>query len=119
MKKKLYLFLCITALSVLPLWADDASKPDAPKTLTVEQRLREIDLSVTLREYERVKTELAETDLKRLLLQADGDLTEADLKKQAEVLMRRRDTLDMCAVELREEAKSLGNESTATVAKSK
>ena len=106
MKNKLSILVCITALSVLPLIAGDAEA----KSPSVEQRLRETDLSLAIRQYERVKMEAFETRLKLDLLDTDEDMTEAVRKKRAELLTQRHDILQMRANELRETALKLGGQ---------
>jgi hypothetical protein len=112
MKNKLHVFLCIIALSVLPIWAGDDSK-----IVGVERRLREIDLSLSLRQYERVKMEMFEIILKLELLSTEEEMSEAVRKKRAELLGKRYEILGRRADELRASALQLEHEITVGKAK--
>jgi hypothetical protein len=113
MKNKLHVLVCIATLCVLPLLAGDGET----KSLSVEQRLRETDLSLALRQYERVKMESFETRLKLDLLSTDDDITETVRIKRAELLERRRNILEQRAADLRNTALKLGD--AVAVAKAK
>jgi len=113
MKNKLYVLVCITALSVLPLVAGDGEA----KSVSVEQRLREMDLSLALRQYERVKMEAFETDLKLTLLPTDEDLTESVRKKRTELLQKRLDILQQRAEQLRAMVMATGERDAVANAK--
>ena len=113
MKTKLHLLVCITALSVLPLLAGDSEI----KSVSVEQRFRETDLSLAIRQYERLKTEAFETRLKLDLLGTDEEMTEASRKKRAELLTKRYEILQERAEELRLVALRLGEEITTAKAR--
>jgi hypothetical protein len=106
MKHKLHILVCITALSVLPLLAGDSDT----KSLSVEQRLRETDLSLAIRQYERVKMEAFETRLKLDLLDTDEEMSEAVRKKRTDLLAKRHAILEQRADELRATAHKLGDE---------
>ena len=109
MNNKLRILLCITVLSVLPLIAGDAET----KSLSVEQRLREMDLSLTIRQYERLRMEAFETRLKLELLDTEEDMTETVRKKRAELLDKRYEILHRRASELRDTAIMLGDQIAA------
>jgi hypothetical protein len=113
MKNKLYVLVCITALSVLPLAAGDGEA----KSVSVEQRLREMDLSLALRQYERVKMEAFETDLKLTLLPTDEDLTEPARKKRAQLLTERLQILEQRADKLRAIVLEFGEQTPVATAK--
>jgi len=113
MKTRLHILVCITALSVLPLLAGDSES----KSVTVEQRLRETDLSLAIRQYERVKMEAFETRLKLDLLDTDEEMTENVRKKRAELLAKRHDILQQRADELRSVALKLGEGTTIAKAR--
>lgn len=113
MRNKLHILVCIAALCVLPLLAGDGET----KSLSVEQRLRETDLSLALRQYERVKMESFETRLKLDLLGTDDDITETVRIKRAELLERRSNMLEQRAADLRNTALKLGD--AVAVAKAK
>src|SRR5262245_21430498 len=73
MKNTFRILVCITALTALPLLAgDNQSSPS-----DVEQRLRETDLSLAIRQYERVKMEAFETRLQLDLLSTEEGLSES------------------------------------------
>src|SRR5262249_24176539 len=103
MKSKLYILICVTALSVLPLLAGDGEI----KSVSVEQRLRETDLSLSLRQYERVKMEAFESILKLDLLETDEAMSETAKKKRRDLLTRRLDILTQRADQLRSTALQL------------
>jgi len=90
MKAKLHIPVCITALSVLPLLAGNGETTSVP----VQQRLLETDLSLAIRQYERVQMEAFETRLKLDLLDADEGMTDTDRKKRAELLAKRHLVLE-------------------------
>jgi hypothetical protein len=113
MKTKLHILVCITALSVLPLLAGDSET----KSVSVEQRFRETDLSLAIRQYERVKMEAFETRLKLDLLDTDEEMTETARKKRAELLTKRYEILQQRADELRSVALKLGEEITVAKAR--
>ena len=113
MKNKLHILVWITALTVLPLLAGDTET----KPASVEQRLRDIDVSLALRQYERLKMEAFETKLKLDLLVTDEELTESARKKRADLLERRYDILQMRAFQLSDDARKLGAETAIAKAK--
>jgi hypothetical protein len=106
MKTNLHILVCVAALSVLPLLAGDGET----KPVSVEQRLLETDLSLAIRQYERVKMEAFEAGLKLVLLDTDEEMTETARKKRAELLTKRVDALQLRADQLRQEALKLGEE---------
>jgi len=106
MKTKLPLLACIAVLSTLPLWAADGDGKRNP----IEQRLREIDLSLTLRQYERVKMEVFETRLKMDLLDTEEELTEPARRKRRELLTARQEILLHRAAELRAVARDFAED---------
>ena len=111
MKNTLRLFVCITALTALPLFAGEIKSSD------VDQRLRETDLSLAIRQYERVKMEAFETRLKLDLLDTEEGLSEVVRKTRSELLRKRYEILLRSADELREFALSI--EGKIQVAKAK
>jgi hypothetical protein len=88
MKNKLNVLLCIMALSALPLRAGEDLKP-----ATVEQRLREVDLSLMLQQYERLQMNLFEARLQLDLLDTVSDLSDTARKKQSDLLQKKCDIL--------------------------
>ena len=113
MKNKLHILVCITALSVLPLWAGDSKS----KTVSVEQRFRETDLSLALRQYERMQMEAFEARLKIDLLETEDKMTQSEREKTAELLAKRVAILKKRAAEFRDTAYKL--EAEIDVAKAK
>src|SRR6185369_7759992 len=103
MKNKLRIVVCIMAVSVLSLWAADNEN----KSVSVEQRLREIDLSLTLRQYERVQMEAFETKFKLNLLETETEMTKSERDKKEALLNKKAEILWKLADELREKAKGL------------
>ena len=100
MKIRLSLLFCVAALSLPSLRANDQERfsPSA------EQRLQEMDLSLALRQYERVQMELFETSLKLDLLPVDGDATDKFRDQQSKSLQKRLQILQARADGLREAA---------------
>ena len=113
MKSKLHVLVCMAALSGLPLMAGEGDTTP----VSVEQRFRETDLSLALRQYERVKMEVFECRLKLDLLETDDEMTETARKKRRELLARRKDILEQRADQLRLDAHRLGEQ--IAVAKTK
>jgi len=113
MKNKLRIVVCIMAVSVLPLWAADNEN----KSVSVEQRFREIDLSLTLRQYERVQMEAFETRFKLDLLETETEMTKSERDKKEALLQKKADILLRLAHELREKAKMLESQSSVATAK--
>ena len=113
MKNKLSLFLCVAMLSVIPVWAGD----NETKPVSIEQRLRETDVALALRQYERVRMEAFEVRLQLDLLDTQSEMSE-DERKKREVLLKKRDImLHERAHELRQTILKLGDE--AVVAKTR
>ena len=84
MKYKLELLLLASVLAVAPILAGD-SAPKIPSP--VQQKIREIDLSILLKQYEIVKTKQAEVRLDLALLSVNS-AGNADAQK------RRKETLE-------------------------
>src|SRR5258705_1659466 len=103
MKNKLRIVVCIMVLSVLPLWAADNEN----KSVSVEQRFREIDLSLALRQYERVQMEAFEAKLERDLLDTETEMTKSERDKKVALLEKKVRILQFCAEVLREKAQEL------------
>src|SRR4029450_2687350 len=100
MKSQLNTALCIAAFTMSAFCAADTENksPDA------EQRLREMDFSVTLHQYERVQMEVFEAKLKLDLLDAEEQMTQEERAKKAESLEKRVMILRQRAEELRNTA---------------
>ena len=115
MKHKLALVLIIAALSVVPLIADDVA---APKSSPVEQKLREIDPTIVLKQYEHVKTVLADIRMQREFLYAEEGMTDKERNAKEGVLARKHDVLTSLAHSYRDEAVALEKQmNEANVAK--
>ena len=114
MKTILLIVLSVSLLCSGPVRGADPEN----KTPTVEERLREADLNIALKQYERVRMEEFEASLKFDLLptEAEGQSPETRKKRQ-EILERRMATLRFRGEALRKQILKLGNE--AAVAKSK
>jgi hypothetical protein len=113
MKNKLRILLCIMAVSVVPLWAADNEN----KSVSVEQRLREIDVSLALRQYERVQMEAFETNLKLELLDTEGEMTKSERDKKVALLEKKLSILQGRAQMLRETALQLESKISVATAK--
>lgn len=98
MKNTLRILVCITALTALPLLAGDSQASSSD----VEQRLREADVSLAIRQYERVKMEAFETRLQLDLLSTEEGLSESVRKTRTELLRKRYEILIHNADELRQ-----------------
>ncbi|HRI14268.1 MAG TPA: hypothetical protein PLX89_14840 [Verrucomicrobiota bacterium] len=124
MKLKLLPAICLVALFAQPLVAGDAE----PKATSVEVRLLEIDLSVLLRQYERLKTEIAEASFKFDLMvmeasvengkESGKEVNEEARGKELESRARRLDWFRTVADTLRLEALKLGEQLEQAKAKS-
>ena len=121
MKTSLYILLCISALSLSPLWAKDSDE----KNISIKQRLKQVDLSLVIRQYEQVKMEEFKTELNILepnhLLNemefkstVDVDTKEKELMKlhvkRLKALHNKKRRLKSLANELRDKALSMGVE---------
>ena len=83
------------------------------KRLSMEQRLRETDIAVTLKHYERVCSELMESRLKQDLIGIEGTGKPEERELQAKMLALRIDTLERYAKSLREELLKAGRMAAA------
>jgi hypothetical protein len=106
MKTTLLIVLSVSLFSVCPLrGADPENNP--PK---VEQRLREVDLAIALKQYERVRMEEFDLSLKLESLQTDGEGQNPEArKKQERILLNKIAGLHQRGDELRELILKLGN----------
>ena len=112
MKNTCYILLCLGAFSISTLCGADSPA----KSASVEERLRETDLALTLHHYERVQMEAFEVKLKIDLLETDGEKTPEKRRKEAELLNKRASILSERVQELRLTALKLGEESTPRTA---
>ena len=113
MKAKLRVIICIIALSVIPLWAGDGES----KTVSVEQRFRETDLSLALRQYERVQMEAFEARLNLDLLDTEGEITPSERDKKVKLLEKRVAILEQRAGDIRATAYRLAEQIAVAKAK--
>jgi hypothetical protein len=113
MKMRLLAVFCVAAFSVSHLRATEDERP----LPNAERRLREIDVSLALHQYERVQMELFETRLKLDLLPCEGDPSEKFRLQQTESLQKRIEILRARADALRQTAlaasQALPSEKTA------
>lgn len=102
MKKLLSLVVLIALCSFLPVRADECCQNSEA---TVQQRLREIDLNIALKQYEQIRTEVAKAELQLILIQTE---TETPSAERAEQMKKRRDILAVHAEQIRERILELG-----------
>ena len=103
---KIIAILCLAAFcGAAVVRADDACCED--KSSAIEQRLRAIDLSLALKQYEEIQTERAKAEVGLALLDSAVDASEEDRAKQSEILERRVKILTRHADEFRKRVLSL------------
>ncbi len=113
MKSRLLILLCVATFSIFPLWAADSEATSA----SIEQRLRETDLAIALRQYERVRMEAFEARLQLDLLDSQAEMSQDERKKRWVLLDKRDAILRERAQEIRQSILKLGDE--MAVAKTK
>lgn len=97
--KKLLSLIVLTALcSLLPARADECCQSSEA---TVQQRLRDIDLNIALKQYEQVRTEAAKAEVQLILIETETEAPEAERVKQARQLSKRIEILTAHADQLR------------------
>ena len=122
MKIPFNICFCVAALSFSPLCAGDSEN----KSISIEQRLAQTDLSIVLRQYEQVMMEVfsmklkglelvslnRELELKRKAGKADSDLEKEQmlLDWKLKGLADRQDDLEKLARELRHRALLMGSD---------
>jgi hypothetical protein len=100
MKKLLSFILLVSLCSLLPARADECCQNSEA---TVQQRLRDIDLNIALKQYEQIRTEVAKAELQLVLIQTEIETgTEASNAASAEQMKKRRDILAVRAEQIRE-----------------
>jgi predicted RNase H-like nuclease len=114
MKATVQNFACIALLLVLPIRSADS---DGGKATTIEHRIREIDLSVILQCYERLRKEVFESHTKRFLLSTEVNLSKEEREKTDQLLGKRIEILQQQVDMFR--ALAISFESKITPAKSK
>ncbi|MDA1277791.1 MAG: hypothetical protein O2960_27660 [Verrucomicrobia bacterium] len=103
MKDKIHLILCLAALTVQPLWAGDKE----PTHFNIEEKIRAIDLSVTLRLYEKVRMEIMEIEFEVRVPKLNEILTKDQSEKKFTQMIDRMQSLEAYAHELKTKAKKL------------
>lgn len=81
-----------------PVQADDACC-ESPAT-KIEQKLKEIDLSILLKQYEEIQSTRAKTEVALMLLQTEPSSDERE--KQVSILQERVNRLSLFAGNLRD-----------------
>jgi hypothetical protein len=109
--KTVVALLC--AASACAVLAPCAQAEPSQKRLSMEQRLRETDIAVTLKHYERVCSELMESRLKQDLLAVEATGKPEEREQQAKTLALRIDLLEHYAKALREELLKAGRVAAA------
>ena len=90
--KSALLLLAVAALcSFSPVHADEAC---CDQKTTIQARIREIDVNVLLRQYETVQTELGKMQMHLALLDLDEGKSVDERKKEAEMLLKRRQAME-------------------------
>lgn len=102
-------------LLIAPAFAGDAE--NGSRAFKIEQALRETDLSLTLKQYERVKMEAFEVHLKLLCLGTEEEMTDAAREKRSKLLRQRLEILETRAAELRDAVRKLGEAMTPAKAR--
>ena len=102
MKPIVVLFLALAMATPIA-----AASPNE-KRLSMEQRLRETDISVALKHYERVCTELMDARLKLDLATVEEAKTAAERENHIKLIALRIDSLERYAKNLREELLKAG-----------
>src|SRR5688572_22514112 len=98
MKRLLSLVVLIALCSILPTRADECCQNSEA---TVQQRLRDIDLNIALKQYEQIRTEAAKAELQLILIETETEAPEAERSKQARQLSKRIEILSAHADQLR------------------
>jgi len=110
MKSVLPISYLVLTLSVL---LPSAHAEPSQKRLSMEQRLRETDIAVILKHYERVCSDLMESRLKQDLISVEGSAKPEEREQQAHLLALRIDVLERYAKALREELLKAGRMAAA------
>lgn len=103
--KAIILILCLSAFNMaLPVGADECCEG---KGVAVEQRIREIDLNIALKQYEQIQTERAKTELQLVLMDTEPGGSE-ERSKQATALQKRFEILQQHADKIRARLLEMG-----------
>ena len=109
MKKTLLLItLCASSFLAVPSFAADECCQNL--AATVQQKLREIDVTIALKQYEQIKTEVAKAQVQLILVETDSEAAEVDRNSQLEALQRRIAKLNAHASELRARVEKLSED---------
>ena len=100
-------FAAIVIIGILLVVPTRAAGPN-DKRLSMEQRLREADVAVALKHYERVCTELCEHRLRLELAAADEGGKPGERENQLKILTQKIDILERYAKNLLEELLKVG-----------
>jgi len=106
------IFAVLACFTILLLPATAAGPND--KRLSMEQRLREADIAVALKHYERVCTELCEYRFRQELAAIDEGGKPAERELQLKILLQKIEVLERYAKNLREELLKAGRVTVGT-----
>jgi hypothetical protein len=98
MKSILATLFVFALFGFLPLLGGNPTE----KRLTMEQRIQDTDISVALKHYEGVRTELLNARLRQELAEAEQAGTPAERENQLRILARRIELLERYAKNLRD-----------------
>ena len=104
MKKLLSLAILFALCLLFRTHADECCQNSEA---TVQQRLREIDLSIALKKYEQIQNEAAKAELQLVLLETDSETPEEDRKSKWKNLNNRVELLRAHADQIRARALEL------------
>jgi hypothetical protein len=107
MKKFAYLLSLSALVFCAPIRADDCCENTEA---TVQQRLRDIDLTIALKKYEQLQSECAKAELQLVMLEVDPDLAESERSDRKGQLLRRADILKKYASDARQTVLRLSKE---------
>jgi peptidoglycan hydrolase CwlO-like protein len=102
--KTFLLLICISALSLSTIRSDDACCES--KAATIQAKLQDIDLNCLLTKYEEVQTAKARAEVQLVLLDAEGEGHDTEIKK----LQKRISTLAVHATRVRQELEEMTKE---------
>ena len=97
--------------TVNPVKADEAC---CAQTVSIQARIREIDLNVLLKQYEEVQTELTKMKVQIALLDSDESRSDSERKQTLKSYDRRRQALQMLRDEFVAQMEKLASIEVAT-----
>jgi len=107
------ILILLSSVALFAAVQSEAADPP-PKLNNVEQRLREIDLTIALNQYEKLRAQLADLRFQRDLMGLEtGEKSEHETivrSTQQEALARRIDFFEHYTGELREKIRKMGSE---------